>query len=375
MKKRIIAIITALLIVSCSLFAADALSLYRSFSDSLSNPEKAIGYYDSMKKEIEKETKKATKSLEKAMAARNTEKANAAYLKLRSLSSYDITKSQSDELLSSIIAAGSDADSIKWLYKNSRFYSPVLKLTYLSSQNGRHIAWSKTICQEPGSDVTLPSLTSDSDGVFLGWGVSDDAVTYEDGSIIAMPLTDQTLYAIFGSGVSFSDSRTGLEQMTAEVEDGQIVEVPALASDGSAIFAGWVDDSGSYLAPDDTEYKVEGNGTAFYALWKDVGFEGIHTLYYSEDSVPMNTQMERSFSLRNGGNENLNAIDVELYSDDDILIILKNHSFIPIFRAGASLDYRGFTFVAKEKGSYTIGLKAIDSEGDSWTSEFPVNVQ
>ena len=375
MKKKVIAIITALLIASYSLFAADALSLYRSFSDSLSNPEKAISYYDSMKKEVEKETKKAKKSLEKAIDARNTEKANEAYLKLKSLSSYSITKSQSDELLSSIIASGSNPDSIKWLYENSRFYSPVLTLSYESSRDGRLVAWSKTILQEPGSEIILPSLSSGSDGVFLGWGISKDTVTYEDGCTISMPLTDQTLYAIYGKGVSFNDSRTGLDHMIPDVEDGQIIEIPALSSDSSAVFAGWTDGNGSYLSPDDTEYEVEGNGAAFYALWDEASFEDVHTLYYSEKSIPVNTQVELAFTLRNSGNENLKNIDVTLYSEDENITILRNHSFIPAFKMGSSFVFRGFTFVAKEKGNYTIVLKATDSDGNSWISEVPVNVQ
>lgn len=130
MKRKFLTFLSMMLIASISLFAADAASYYDLFSSSLSDPAKAISYYEDMEKSIEKESRKLKKSLDKAYSARNAAKANEACSNLVALNQYKITKEQSDELLSAIIKNGSDKDSLKWLYENSSCYNPVLTLSY-----------------------------------------------------------------------------------------------------------------------------------------------------------------------------------------------------------------------------------------------------
>ncbi len=376
MKKRVIAIAAAALIVSYSLFAADSASMYRQFSESLSDPGKAIGYYDSMKSQIEKETKKAKKSLEKALNARNASKANEAYGKLYELSSYGISETQTSELLSSIISSGSDMDEIKWLYDNSLYYKPVLTLNCVSSYGGRRMSWTKTISMEPGSTIELPSIDSYGNGIFRGWGITPDSVTYDPGSSISMPITDQTLYAIFADGIEFSDSVTGFSKIIDGTEDGQTVDVPVLASDdGSYIFAGWSDSSGDYIPAEENEYQVDGKGTVFHALWKKAEITDLDSRFYPLDSIPLNTQVELGFSLANKGTEDLKGVTVTLSSDSDDAVILRNHAYIPVSRAGSSLDLKGFTFAVKAAGSYTFTVTVSDSDGNVWSSEVSVNAE
>ncbi|MBP5162102.1 MAG: InlB B-repeat-containing protein, partial [Spirochaetales bacterium] len=167
---------------------------------------------------------------------------------LRNLSYPTITAEDTEILVKRISESKDDASEFAaWLYDNSRFYRPVIRLTKASDSEDESrrssFRYSYTISMEPGSKVKLPSMNVSftSDGVFAGWGTTGSEVTYEAGEEITMPYTDLTLYAVFKSGVMFYDRITGTEVF----EDGSDISAPALeAPDETYVFAGWYNERG-----------------------------------------------------------------------------------------------------------------------------------
>lgn len=378
MKRKLLTFISILLVASMTLFAADAASYYNLFSSSLSDPAKAISYYEDMEKSIEKESKKLRKSLDKAYSAKNASKANEAYSNLIALNQYKITKDQSDELLASIIKNGSDKDSLKWLYENSSYYNPVLTLSYSYKSANRSVYKTKSVSVVPGESVTLPDsdVMSSESGVFSGWGIVEGEVTYKPGEVIEMPATSQTLYAVYKSAVAFNDELTGFNQVIDDVKDGDVVTVPSLTSDDkAAYFEGWADGNGTYIAPDDNEYIVEGMGSTFTALWDKVEFEGIKADYYDLSSIPLNNQVSISFKLDNSGTEDLKNIKVKLSSSDDSVKVLKDSAYARYLSSNQSISFVNFIVVGSKSGTYNLTLTAEDSDGHSWSEDFTVTVK
>ncbi len=367
-----------MLIASISLFAADAASYYNLFSSSLSDPAKAISYYEDMEKSVEKESKKLRKSLDKAYSARNASKANEAYSSLVALNQYKITKEQSDELLSSIIKNGSDKASLKWLYENSPYYNPVLTLSYSYKSANRVVYKTKSVSVVPGESVTLPDDSSMAleSGVFSGWGIIEGEVTYKPGETIEMPATSQTLYAVYKSAVAFNDPITGFNEVIDDVKSGDVVTVPALTSDDeAAYFEGWADGNGSYIAPDESEYTVEGMGSTFKALWDKVSFEDFKADYYDLASIPVNNQVSISFKLNNSGTEDLKNLKLKLSSSDSSLKVVKDSAYARYLSADSSISFVNFVAVGSKPGSYTLTLTAEDGDGHTWAGDFAITIK
>lgn len=378
MKRKLLTFLSMMFIASISLFAADAASYYDLFSSSLSDPAKAISYYEDMEKSIEKESRKLKKSLDKAYSARNAAKANEAYSNLAALNQYKITKEQSDELLSAIIKNGSDKDSLRWLYENSSYYNPVLTLSYSYRSANRTVYKTRSVSVAPGESVTLPdssSLTLES-GVFSGWGIVEGEVTYKPGETIEMPATSQTLYAVYKSAVAFNDPLSDFNQVIDDVKSGDVITVPSLTSDDkSAYFEGWADGNGTYIAPDDSEYTVEGMGSTFTALWDKASIGDLKADYYDLSSIPVNTQVSMSFKLNNSGTEELKNIKVKLTSADPALKVIKNSAYARYLSPDSSISFVGFVVVGSKTGSYSLTLTAEDGDGHIWAEDFQVTIK
>lgn len=378
MKRKFLILISTLLLATGLLFAGDAASSYNLFSSSLSEPEKAISYYEDALKSAEKESKKLKKSLDKAINARNSAKANEAYSKLVALNSYKITKEQSDELLASIIKNGSNAENLKWLYENSIYYNPVLTLSYSFNSGNRVVYKTKSVSLTPGETITLPNADemASSNGVFAGWGVVEGTVAYQPGETIEAPVTSQTLYAVYKNALSFTDSVTGFSKVIEDVKEGDSVEVPALTSeDKSLYFEGWVNNSGSYIASDDESYTVEGSGSSFTALWDKAEIENIALNYYDLDNLKANTQASLGFTLKNSGTETLKNLSVKLEANDESVAIIKDKAYLPSLRVGSSVAFEGFTLVGTKPGTYTLTLTVEDGEEHIWAQDFSLTVK
>ena len=248
---------------------------------------------------------------------------------LRNLAYPTITAEDTEVLVKRIAESKDDASEFAaWLYDNSMFYRPVITLTKASdSGDGESrrssFRYSYTISMEPGSTVTLPSMNVSftSDGVFAGWGTTEDEVTYEAGSEITMPYSDLTLYAVFKSGVMFYDYITETEVF----EDSSDISAPALeAPDDTYVFAGWYNESGEKVeGPVSLE---DGQSAAFYAGWKSVLVDDVRIKNKGSMSVTADKEYKLSFSVMNQGSISTGNLTIELVPESDALQCCPTHS-------------------------------------------------
>ncbi len=382
MKKRILAITAALLIMSVTLYAATASELSQLFSDAIADGDiaLAIDYYDELKEQSSKDMTNARRSYEKAIAAGSIQRAREARSKFIDASDYSISEEDSEALLSLILSENNDVamEHASWLYRNSRYYNPSVTFEWNSSGDSFRYSFSHTVTVVPGTEITLPSaenVSADTSlvGVLIGWGITPDEVTYEAGETISSPLTSQTLYAIWETQVRFEDPVTGVVSVTEDIATGDSVEIPELtAPDDTYVFVGWVDEStGVYIASEETEYVLEGNGAVFKALWKNVGITDLEAKHYDITALPLNTQVELDFTVENNGTEDLRGLNVVVEGSDN-LSILKDSGRISFIPDGQKLSMVGLRVVAKEAGDHTLTVTITDRDGDSWSQAFTV---
>ena len=295
---------------------------------------------------------------------------------------YTISRSDSDSLLTAIVNSdsGDAAQWASWLYDNSRYYHPRLTLSVSVSGEGYSHSYRRSVSVAPGTEVTLPSaedisVNSSIAGVLTGWGITPDEATYAAGETIAMPYTDQTLYAIFSSQVTFSDGEGGDETVFSDVSEGDVITIPAPAETEGAIFEGWYDAaSGQYLAPDESEYTVKGMGASFQALYIKAEATELTTGHYNIDAIPTAVQIPLTFTLSNSGTEDLKAVDIEVSSDSDHVRLMNTSAYMRTMRAGEDYTLRNVILVVDSDcpagETLPISVTMNDSEGNSFTSSF-----
>lgn len=387
-NKKIFVFPIVLLLSTMMVFAAsDASELYQKFSSYASEGAvaEAIDSYSDLQQRIGKETDTAKKSVEKAYRKNNWELYREAVMDLRTLSGYSITKEQTDSLLCSIL----DEDSSKaiadasWLYDNSRYYRPVLKLSYSSASEGYSFNYSNSISLKPGQTVVLPSqedlnFNTNRLGRLIGWGLVPEQVDYLPGQEISMPLTDMTLFAVWENAVSFKDSLSGVDVSTSDVKDGDSVSVPAVEKqNGSAIFAGWYDPStGEYLGSEEETYTVRGNGASFEALYKALEVSDPTTAPYA--SIPSNVQVPLGFTISNTANESISGIKIEISSSSDKVSIIDDSYYVSRLNPNGSAVVKGAKIVVSDAVSgedLPFSVTMTDSDGDVWTSTFTLKAK
>lgn len=387
-NKKIFVFPIVLLLSTMMVFAAsDASELYQKFSSYASEGAvaEAIDTYSDLQQRIGKETDTAKKSVEKAYKKNNWELYREAVTDLRTLSGYSITKDQTNALLSSILNEDSSkaiADA-SWLYENSRYYRPVLKLSYSSSNEGCSFNYSNSVSVKPGLSVMLPSqedlnFNTNRLGRLVGWGLVPGNVDYLPGQEISMPLTDMTLFAVWENAVSFKDEISGIDVSTSNVKDGDTVSVPVVEKqNGSAIFAGWYDSgTGEYLGPEEETYSVRGNGASFQALYKALEVSDPTTAPY--DSVPSNAQVPLGFTIRNTANESIAGIKIEISSSSDKVSIIDDSYYVSRLDPDSSATVKGARIVVSGAVSgedLPFLVTMTDSDGDVWTSTFSLKAK
>ncbi len=385
MKRKLTGTVAILLIASMAVWASDATELRTKFTDSLANGsvEEAISNYDDMVSQAGKDYQKAQRSYEKALEAGNMQKAREARRDMQSASYSGMTREETDEMLSLILAEDESAriEDAKWLAENSRYYNPSISYEWSSSGDNYSFRYSSTSSVKPGEEITLPDkddirVNTSRAGVLSGWGVTPDEITYQPGETIPAPLTDQTLYAIWTTEVVFRDSVTGMESTINDVSDGDLIDVPALSeADDSYVFAGWVDKStGEYIAPDETEIELEGNGAVFEALWKNAELSDLSSKHYTIDALPVNTQADLTFVVANNGTEDLKNVEVSCTGDDG-LRILQGNGTIRSVAAGDSVTVTGLRVVGTAEGEHMLTVSLTDRDGDTWSADFTVTVE
>jgi len=354
---------------------------------------------DTLKRAVVREQDEAYKNLTQARAKGDRDAYREAWENLDRLASYQMTSAQTDALLQRILALDEPERSeyAAWLYQTSPHYKPSLTLDFSAEDETYSYRYRQQIRREPGSEITLPDssqirLNSARLGVLVGWGLTPDEVTYQPGETITMSYTDQTLYAIYQSGVRFVDD---MNKTDIFFEEGK-VEVPTPTSgDASAIFAGWYDRTTGKLITDPSTYTVEGKGALFEALWKQLAIEDVTVLYYDRTKLPTNTQIGIGFSYTNTGNVNLTGLKATLSSESEYVRMLKGELQLGRLSAGLSStnnsrfatkskqEVRGeantFRFIVSDSAPagtvLPFTLTITNDRGDSWTHAFELTVR
>ncbi len=367
--KKVTAVM-AVLVISAALFASginekgvDFSSLdlsTASIEDIKSGFESAISDYKSDKEKLEE-------SIRTAYEKRSV----SEYLELRELLSGleypEITSEETETLVSRILSSGDEEEKSAisaFLYEYSRYYHPTLTLYISYEGNGRVRTYRKTIAVKPGETITLPSATSYYSNILKGWGITEDDVLYTPGEEITMPYSDTVLYGILSSGISFSDPVTGYTNTT---EDTSADVVVPEAPDSSYVFVGWYDDSTGKEVEGDTVTVEEGESRTYTAYWKSVTLNEGSVKYYSDNTVPADTQVKYTTTLTVGGNVDVKGLTLTLAETDNLKVLTKNQSF----RTLSSGDEGSASFVIVLKGSsgdiVETTLTAKDSAGNEWS--------
>ncbi len=403
-RTRILLMISLLVLVGMAFLAASptaekqyaALQTSDITATSLEDLRKSI---DTLKRAVVREQDEAYKNLTQAWAKGDRDAYREAWENLDRLASYQMTSAQTDALLQRILALDEPERSeyAAWLYQTSTHYKPSLTLDFSAEDETYSYSYRQQIRREPGSEITLPDssqirLNSARLGVLVGWGLTPDEVTYQPGETITMSYTDQTLYAIYQSGVRFVDD---MNKTDVFFEEGK-VEVPTPTSgDASAIFAGWYDRTTGKLITDPSTYTVEGKGALFEALWKQLAIEDVNVLYYDRTKLPTNTQIGIGFSYTNTGNVNLTGLKATLSSESEYVRMLKGELQLGRLSAGLSStnnsrfatkskqEVRGeantFRFIVSDSAPagtvLPFTLTITNDRGDSWTHAFELTVR
>lgn len=403
-RTRILLMISLLVLVGMAFLAASptaekqyaALQTSDITATSLEDLRKSI---DTLKRAVVREQDEAYKNLTQARAKGDRDAYREAWENLDRLASYQMTSAQTDALLQRILALDEPERSeyAAWLYQTSPHYKPSLTLDFSAEDETYSYRYRQQIRREPGSEITLPDssqirLNSARLGVLVGWGLTPDEVTYQPGETITMSYTDQTLYAIYQSGVRFVDE---MNKTDIFFEEGK-VEVPTPTSgDASAIFAGWYDRTTGKLITDPSTYTVEGKGALFEALWKQLAIEDVTVLYYDRTKLPTNTQIGIGFSYTNTGNVNLTGLKATLSSESEYVRMLKGELQLGRLSAGLSSTnnsrfatkskqaVRGeantFRFIVSDSAPagtvLPFTLTITNDRGDSWTHAFELTVR
>ena len=205
-----------------------------------------------------------------------------------------------------------------------------------------------------------------------------------------MPLTSQTLYAVWNNAVVFSDAIGKTDSSINDVEAGTVVDMPApVAPDSTYRFAGWYDRTTRNLVTEPT-WTVAGAGASFEAIWKQLKVEAVNALYYGTDRLPVKTQIAVGFSLANYGSVTLEGLKATLATTSSEVTILNDTLSLRNIPAGMHMtnnsrmaspthaviegEANTFRFVISQAvpaGTvipFTITI--VDRSGESWTEEF-----
>ena len=309
--------------------------------------------------------------MDDAMEKRDIE----GYVEMRSLyNSLEypvITKEQTETLKERILNTENQEDKdalASFVYENSVFYRPTLVFDY-SVDNGYYTrSYKKALSTLPGTVVTAPEVKGD--GVFLGWSLDGETVSYKSGEEITMPYSDTVLYGVFSSGISFNDEITGNNSYV----EGTEASVPTpISEDENLIFLGWYDNSGKKLEGDSVTVE-SGKSKEFTALWEGVEISDASIRYYEEGKIPSNTQVILSFPLKNVGNVILRDLKVTVSGEG--VKVLSSDLKASLIGTGTTANASFLVYAEGEKGTEkTITATVSDASGNTWTKDFSFTIQ
>lgn len=357
--------------------------------------------YDRFDDGLARDVQQARKEMLEAMDKGDLASYRDAYARLERLKSLRMKSEDSNLLLGRIMAESEPkrGEYASWLYQRSDSYNPILTLDFSARGENFRYSYRQQIQRAPQAEVVLPDYSdlranSSQVGILKGWGLTPDKLTYKAGETIKMPYTNQTLYAIWDSGVRFVTE--GRDTLYEGVAEGSEVVVPTPStSDDSAIFVGWYDRGSRTLLTDTQTYTVEGRGALFEPIWKSVHIPEIAPLYYPGDALPKRTQLAVGFSLYNAGNIDLKGLVATLETDSPYVTMLVSKLAVSSIAANryitnnsrfstiSPLAIRGgsntFRFViaddAPSGSTLSFTLTVTDDRGDSWSMPVEFKVE
>ena len=295
---------------------------------------------------------------------------------LRNLEAPRITAEQTDILVTRIL--NEKDDTVKsgfaaWLYQNSAYYQPKLTFTKSSNSDWSLFNYTYSVSTEPGSTVTLPEMTNGMtrNGLFVGWGYSTDEAVYQPGDEIEMPYESMTLYAVYKTGVLFTDPITGTEVF----EDGAEVNAPELeAPDDSYVFVGWYDMFG--VKADGSQTLEEGESCAYTAMWKSVKIQDVYAKGFKDLEVPADVPFKLNFTICNQGNANMGRMTITLVAENEDSIRITNPELYA-YNLITGQEKSG-SFSLKVSGNAGDVVKAsivvTDSDGNTWIEPVEITI-
>ena len=295
---------------------------------------------------------------------------------LKNLEVPRITAEQTDIFVTRILNEKDDtvkAGFANWLYQNSAYYNPKLTFTKSFSSEWSLFNYTYSVSEAPGSTVVLPELYNGMtrEGLFVGWGYSTDEAVFQPGDELEMPYESLTLYAVFKSGVLFTDPITGTEVF----EDGSEINAPELeAPDDSYVFVGWYDMFG--VKADGSQTLEEGESCAYTAKWKSVKVQDVYAKGFKDLEVPADFPFKLNFTIRNQGNANMGRLTITLVAENEGSIGISN-SELYTYNLIAGQEKSG-SFSLKVSGNpgdvVKISIIVTDSDGNTWTEPVEITI-
>lgn len=384
-SRRALAALAVLVLAAGMLAAASAATLAEDFSQLAlaGDVGAAVEKWEDLQDQVAKEEENAWKDIDKAVDKNDRTLWNEAMAELSALSEYSVIgEEETDSLLAAIVNSGSEEANTwaVWLDENSPWYSPRLTVGVDASGEGWRRAWSRSVSAAPGAEVVLPeasdlSANTSRAGVLTGWGIVPGEVTYEPGETITMPLTDQILYAVFESAVSFTDGATDFESVVSDVAEGETIQVPAAPEREGAVFEGWYDSgSGQYIAPGETEYVVKGNGASFTALWNEISATELSTAPWNTDAVPAATQVPLTFTIANTGTEAQAYLSIEVSTDSEYATLSSTRGSLRRLAPGSEVTMKGTQLVLSPSTpsgtEIPVTVTVTDGDGTAFATTF-----
>ena len=295
---------------------------------------------------------------------------------LKNLEVPQITAEQTDILVTRILNEKDDtvkAGFATWLSQNSAFYRPKLTFTKSSSSEWSLFNYTYSISADPGSTVILPEMSNGMtrEGLFVGWGYDTEEAVYQPGDEITMPYESQTFYAVYKTGVLFTDPITGTEIF----EDGAEIDAPVLeAPDESYVFMGWYDMFG--VKADGSQTLDEGESCAYTAKWRSVKIQDIYTKGYKDLEVPADAPVKLNFTILNQGNANMGRLTITLVPENEESLKISNaelytYNLVPGQEKSGSFSFR----LSGNAGDVVkASIVVTDADGNSWTQPVELKI-
>lgn len=399
-RKHIGLIIIILTVVSMGLVAhPTAEKQYEAIKGEILTLSEAKTVFEKLDIAVEKEREALQKTIVDAQKKGDRHSFRQGRANLALLSTYRMSRAQSDALLGELLALDEPARSewAQWLAQKSPYWRPTLTLDFSSQGEGYRYSYRQQISRGAGEEITLPTASqirfnTRQVGILAGWGITPDSVTYQQGETIAMPYTDQTLYAIYQDGVRFVDQRSNIDLL---LTDAEITTPMPRSTSEAAIFAGWYDRTTGSLVDASSEYQAVGKGGYYEALWRELAIDGVALLYWDSGAVPHNTQLAIGFSYANRGNVDLRALKATLASESEYVTLLRDQLTLGRLNAGyASTNNSRWSSTASQRiygeantmrvvisadapsgTTIPLTLTIADESDNQWSREFVLTVR